>query len=82
MSRTILRKKNQMTLPAQAVKQLGIREGELIEVEVQNDAIVLKAYVRADDEWLTDEVLAEIDEAANGPYTTVAPEDVKAFLRG
>lgn len=33
------------------------------------------------DEWLTDEVLAEIDEAAKGPYISISPDDVKNDLR-
>ncbi|WP_426624459.1 AbrB/MazE/SpoVT family DNA-binding domain-containing protein [Leifsonia sp. McL0607] len=71
MPQATLRRKNQMTLPAKAVKDLGLREGERLDIEVSGDAIIVKAHVDAED-WATEDVLAEIEEAAKGPFQTFA----------
>lgn len=74
MSIPTLRPKNQVTIPSQFVALAGFRIGEALEFDVSDGAIVIKSYAPHDD-WLTDQVLAEIEEAANGPYEVFSSMD-------
>ncbi len=64
-----IRKKAQLTLPQSVRQELGIREGDLLDVRVQNGAIVLKVKKLVDREqawfwtkrWQEGEAEAEED---------------------
>lgn len=82
-----LRAKNQVTLPAAIVTRAGLRVGEPLAFEVKDGAIYIKAYSpRSDNEdWLTDEVVAEIEQASQerlGPGYDSAEEMIAALHRG
>ena len=40
-----IRKKNQITLPAELIKQMGLKEGDVLSVEASKKAITLKPVV-------------------------------------
>ncbi|HOI24291.1 MAG TPA: AbrB/MazE/SpoVT family DNA-binding domain-containing protein [Caldisericia bacterium] len=40
-----IRKKNQITLPSNFIKQLGLKEGDMLSIEASNQAITLKPVV-------------------------------------
>ncbi|MDR1188481.1 MAG: AbrB/MazE/SpoVT family DNA-binding domain-containing protein [Bifidobacteriaceae bacterium] len=67
----VLRPKNQVTLPARLAEQAGLAVGDPLSISAQDGRIVIERYQSAQaDRWLTEEVLAEIDEAARGPYAS------------
>ena len=83
----VLRQKNQVTIPAEAVRKAGIGVGEPLTVEVRRGRIILTKWVSktADDDWYTDEVMAEIDEAleqTTGPGYATAADAIAALKRG
>lgn len=81
-----LRAKNQVTLPAAVVARAGLHVGEPLAFEVKDGAIYVTAYSsRNDEDWLTDEVIAEIEQAAQerrGPGYDSADDMVAALRRG
>mgnify|MGYP004702340073 FL=1 len=40
-----IRKKNQITLPSDFIKQLGLKEGDMLSIEASNQVITLKPVV-------------------------------------
>lgn len=40
-----IRKKNQITLPSELTKQLGLKEGDMLSIEASNDKILLKPVI-------------------------------------
>lgn len=83
-----LREKNQITIPQDVISKLGFHVGEPLEVVVTQKGVMLKAYRPrpsvADEEWLTDEIVAEIEAAAaEKPGKGFASaDDMIASLRG
>jgi antitoxin component of MazEF toxin-antitoxin module len=82
-----LRAKNQVTLPAAVVTRAGLHVGEPLAFEVKDGAIYIKAYSpRIDNEdWLTDEVMAEIEQALQeqrGSGYDSADDMIAALRRG
>ena len=71
-----LRTHNQITVPAKLTRQLGLSVGDPLDVLIVGDTIVIKRMAPvAQEDWLTDETLAEIDAAAKGPFTTFTSLD-------
>ena len=69
-----LRNKNQITIPAKLVHSVGLNVGDPVEIKVERGRIVIKAYLSSRD-WFTEDVMAEIDEAANGPFQVFSSMD-------
>lgn len=81
-----LREKNQITIPRDVIAKLGFHVGEPLEVVVTHKGVLFKAYRPsvADDEWLTDEIAAEIEAAAaeKPGQGFDSADDMIASLRG
>lgn len=78
-----LRPKNQVTIPAALAAQAGISVGDPLQFGVENNKLYISAYA-PDQEWITNEIAAEIEEATQEP---VGPgfdnaDDMIAALRG
>ena len=84
MSILTLRQHNQITVPAKLTRELGLNIGDALDVLVVGETIVISRKVLGDQEdWLTDETLAEIDAAAKGPSRTFSSmEEVERALNG
>lgn len=87
MAMPTLRAKNQVTLPGDVIRRAGFRVGEPLVVEEHDGVIQLSRYMPEphQDDWLTDEVLAEIDAAANeapGAGYDTAEDMIAALRRG
>ncbi|MDZ7577189.1 MAG: AbrB/MazE/SpoVT family DNA-binding domain-containing protein [Candidatus Nanopelagicales bacterium] len=79
-----LRPKNQVTIPAAIVEDVGIEVGDPITFRVEQGRIIIEALpVVPNEEWLTDQVLLEIERAEReqGASFETADEAIAA-LRG
>ena len=88
MSRTILRAKNQLTLPAEVSKAAHLVEGDPIAVEIVPEGILLRPQKTIDasqawfwtSEWQTGEFAASADIAAGRLTRHESDEDFLAAL--
>jgi len=87
MAVNTLRAKNQVTLPSEVVTRAGLHAGDPLSFTVENGKIVIEMFVgrRASKDWITDEVAAEIDAAAQetpGAGYDSADDMIAALRRG
>ena len=83
-----VRKKAQLTLPLSVRRELGIKEGDFLDVRVQDGSIVLKARKLVDQEqawfwtkrWQEGEREAEDDIRAGRVHRLETTEDAVSFL--
>lgn len=68
-----LRSNNQVTLPAELVRRVGLNIGDPIEFQIKRGCIVIKAY--SSSKYWDEETLSDINKAASGPFKVFSSMD-------